>query len=101
MKKKTIAAAVLLLAVSTVSYWIGWNSHVETKLVIEKCDLDHTKDYQAACILSDICRMALDDPYLDNGGFEDLYWDYILNLDTDPSVDITWEQVHRDYYHMY
>lgn len=73
----------------------------KTKLVVERCEVDHSKDYQAACVLSDICRIALDSPDLTWGSFEDLYWDYILNLDTDPSLDITWEQVHKDYCHQY
>lgn len=84
---KITAAAALLLATSTVSYWLGWSSHVETKLVIERCEVDHSKDYVVACLLSDICRCALDDPYLDAPGFEDLFWDWMINQDVvDPEA---------------
>ena len=91
---------VLYLATFLTGMLSGY-SLLPQKVVVERCELDHSKDYQAACILSDICRMALDSPDLTWGGFEDLYWDYILNLDTDPSLDITWEQVHKDYCHQY
>lgn len=91
---------VLYLATFLTGMLSGY-SLLPQKVVVERCSLDHSKDYQAACVLSDICRIALDDPYLDAPGFEDLYWDYILNLDTDPSLDITWEQVHKDYCHQY
>lgn len=94
----------IILILVCISWGIGigyFFSPTKTEVIIEKCSVDHSKDYQAACVLSDICRLALDEPYLDAPGFEDLYWDYILNLDTDPTLDITWEQVHRDYCHSY
>lgn len=94
--KNIIIGICLIVAGYIAGYYFS-----PTKLVVERCAVDHSKDYQAACVLSDVCRMALDSPDLTWGGFEDLYWDYILNLDTDPSLSITWEQVHRDYSHIY
>lgn len=36
---------------------------------------------QAACILSDVCHMSLDDENLDNSSFEERYYDVLENLD--------------------
>lgn len=96
--KNIIIGVFLIIAGYAAGYFF---SPTKTEVIIEKCSVDHSKDYQAACVLSDICRLALDAECLTLGGFEDLYWDYILNLDTDPTLDITWEQVHRDYSHIY
>lgn len=57
-------------------------------VIVERCTLDHSKDYEVACILNDICHMAIDYEYEfrdDEGGlyqgFEELYYDVIQNLD--------------------
>lgn len=76
MKLKNLIIAVLLLS---IGYIVGINN--SPNLIVERCELDHSKDYQVACVLSDICRIALDDPDLDYPGFEDLYWDTLVNLD--------------------
>ena len=62
--------------------------------IIERCEADHSKDYQVACILNDICHMAMDyeqeswkesletgDTFHMYAGFEELYYDIIQNLD--------------------
>jgi len=58
--------------------------------VVERCNLDHSKDYEVACILNDICHMAMDyeAEFRKQGddcglyqGFEELYYDVIQNLD--------------------
>lgn len=36
---------------------------------------------EAACILNDICRQAIDNQDLDQPGFEDMYYDTVDNLD--------------------
>ena len=92
----------LMLSVMTflTGMLIGY-SLLPQRVIIERCEVDHSKDYQAACILSDICRTALDDEDLDAAGFEDLYWDTILNLDCDSSITVSWQQIDKDYYWMY
>ena len=71
---------LLYIFIIIISFVIGRVTSPST-LVVERCNLDHSKDYTIACVLSDICRIALDDPNLDRPGFEDLYWDVIDNLD--------------------
>lgn len=78
---KYLAAVALLLAVSAVSYKMGRNSNVDVA----------SKDYQAACMLSDICHFALDND--ESGEFEELYYDYIDNIDCDPNAVITREEI--------
>ena len=59
----------------------------QTRLIVERCELDHSKDYIVACLLSDICRCALDHEYLDYPGFEDLFWDVLVNQEeVDPEA---------------
>lgn len=85
------------LAFMSLGYIIGhYSAPTNTTLIIEKCQADHSKDYQVACVLSDICRMAMDYESLywreatETGdfssrlyaGFEELYYDVIQNLDT-------------------
>lgn len=92
MKTKQLLAAIsLLLTGCMVSFYVGrTTAPVETQVVVERCTVDHSKDYQVACILNDICHMAIDyeSESLRDGdgihmyaGFEDLYYDVILNLD--------------------
>lgn len=79
---KYLAAIAILLGVSIVSYNIGRYQNI--------------KDYEAACILSDICRNALDYDILDKPGFEDLYYGVLDNLDCYDS-HITKEELHHNY----
>ena len=88
MKKLHLLAAVAVLLVScAVSFYLGRQSRI--------------KDYEAACILSDICRMQMDyhDEY---GGFEELYWETLDNLDCrEYHIHVTGEEIAHDYYWCY
>lgn len=81
---KCFAAVTLLFAVSTVSYQVGRNSNVDAA----------SKDYQAACMLGDICHFALDNCE----DFEDLYWDYVDNIECDSKATITKEEIQKYYW---
>lgn len=81
---KVIAAVALLLVVSAVSFVAGRNSMINVE----------SKDYQAACMLSDICRIMMDN--IGNEA-EEIYWDYVDNIDTDPKAVITKEEIHKNY----
>lgn len=76
---KIIAAVALLCAVSAVSFVAGRNSNVDVA----------SKDYQAACMLSDICHFALDNC----DEFDEIYYDYIDNIDCDPKATITRKEI--------
>ena len=80
---KVLAAVALLLATSAVSYQVGRNSQVDVA----------SKDYQAACMLSDICHFAMDND--ESGEFEELYWDYVDNIDCDSKAVITKEEIQK------
>ena len=68
-----------------VSLLIGLNTRSEQQ----------QKDYEAACILSDICRYQLD--YHDEDGeFEELYYEVLDNIDC-YNVTITKEELHQNY----
>ena len=79
---KTLAAVALLLATSAVSYQVGRNS---------KENVD-SKDYQAACVLSDICHYMMDN--IGNDA-EEIYYDTIDNLDSDPDLVITRDEIQK------
>ena len=85
---KSIAAISLLIVGCMVSYQVGRNIEYS----------NHVKDYEAACILSDICRMQLD--YSDSSEFEERYFDTIDNLDCF-NLHITREEIHSNYAWMY
>ena len=88
MKKiKVLAAVALLLAISAVSYQVGRNSKENVG----------SKDYQVACMLSDICRIMMDN--LGNDA-EEIYYDYVDNIDCDPEAVITKDEI-RNYYWCY
>ena len=62
--------------------------------------LPYYKDYEVACILNDICHMAMDyefeslrdrDGIHMYAGFEDLYYDTIQNLDCYGTEGLTME----------
>ena len=48
------------------------------------------KDYQAACVLNDCCRNMVDNIGVDA---EEIYSDYIDNLDCDPAMRITRDEI--------
>lgn len=75
-----LAAVALLCGVSAVSYSIG------------QTNAQSTKDYQAACMLGDICHFAIDNGIEE---FEELYYDYIDNIDTDSKAIITREEIQK------
>ena len=89
MKKYVLYAMVFLTGM------LSGYSLLPQRVTVERCSLDHSKDYEVACILNDICHMAMDyeDEYwreaVETGdfsshlyaGFEDLYYDIIQNLD--------------------
>jgi hypothetical protein len=83
MKKMYLLAAVLLLlATNAVSYWAGSYNK----------DLQSVKNYQAACVLSDICHFMLDN--IGNDA-EEIYFDTIDNLDCDPNLAVTREEIQK------
>ena len=83
MKKMYLLAAVLLLlATNAVSSWAG--SHDK--------DLQSKKNYQAACVLSDVCHFMMDN--IGNDA-EEIYFDTIDNLDCDPDLKITREEIQK------
>lgn len=86
MKKRTLLAAVLLLlATNAVSYLAG---------TYQK-DLQSEKDYQAACVLNDCCRNMIDNIGVDA---EEIYYEYIDNLDCNPKLIIDQEDMKRYYW---
>ena len=48
------------------------------------------KNYQAACVLSDCCRNMVDNLGTDA---EEIYYDYVDNLDCDSTLRITREDI--------
>ena len=83
MKKMYLLAAVLLLlATNAVSYWAGsYNKDLQSK-----------KNYQAACVLSDVCHFMMDN--IGNDA-EEIYFDTIDNLDCDPDLVVTREEIQK------
>ena len=79
-KMYLLAAVLLLLATNAVSYWAGSYNK----------DLQSEKNYQAACVLNDCCRNMVDNIGVDA---EEIYYDYIDNLDCDPDLVVTQEDV--------
>lgn len=99
MKKLALYVMVFLTGI------LSGYSLLPQRVTVERCSLDHSKDYQVACVLSDICRMAIDyegDNWreaVETGdfssrlyvGFEDLYYDVIQNLDCYGTEGLTME----------
>ena len=83
MKKiHLLAAVLLLLATNAVSYWAGsYNKDLQSK-----------KNYQAACVLSDVCHFMMDN--IGNDA-EEIYFDTIDNLDCDPDLVVTREEIQK------
>ena len=84
---KCLAAVALLLAGCAVGYYAG-------RMDGHSC---HEKDYQAACVLSDCCRNMVDNLGADA---EEIYGEYIDNLDCDSQLIITPEDI-KNYYWSY
>lgn len=82
MKKTTFISCMLVVAV--VSFIAGKNTMYN----------EHEKDYQAACILSDCCRNMVDNIGTDA---EEIYYDYIDNLDCYPDIVVTNEELKNSY----
>lgn len=78
---------VCIVVASVISYIAGVNTE----------NVQHEKDYQAACILNDCCRNMVDNIGTEA---EEIYGDYLDNLDTDPYLIITADDI-RDYYWSY
>ena len=55
------------------------------------------KDFQAACVLNDCCRNMVDNLGVDA---EEIYCEYVDNLDCDPKLKITREDI-KGYYWSY
>lgn len=83
------AAAALLCAVSAVSFWAGRD--YEYKYYTQK-------HYEAACMLSDICRIMVD-----NIGSEadEIYQEYLDNIYTIPNAKVTSEELKKGYAYCY
>lgn len=75
---------VLVALLIALSYGIGRLHEQEKSL----------KDYQAACVLSDCCRNMVDNLGVDA---EEIYFEYVDNLDCDPSMRITREEITTNY----
>lgn len=83
------AAAALLCAVSAVSFCVGRNY---------ECKYYTQKHYEAACMLSDICRIMVD-----NIGSEadEIYQEYLDNIYTMPNAKVTSEELKKGYAYCY
>ena len=105
---KTLAIVALLCVVSAASFMCGKSSNVselndlqskynDAIKVSEFCkdSLRATKDYQVACILSDCCRNMVDNIGLEA---EEIYHEYIDNLDCDSVLVITKEDIDNYYW---
>lgn len=85
MKKLVVVLATV--AIASVSFMLGATYQ----------SYQSWKDYQAACMLSDICLFAHDN--LGND-FDEIYEDYIMNIDCDPNATITEDEI-RQYHWIY
>ena len=89
MKERMFWLVVILLFVTNaVSFRAG---------AYYQKDLRSVKDYQAACVLNDCCRNMVDNIGVDA---EEIYCEYIDNLDCDPGLIIRREDM-KDYYWSY
>lgn len=86
MNKFTFATCLLVVAI--VSFVAGRNTMSN----------EHEKDYQAACILSDCCRNMVDNIGVDA---EEIYGEYVDNLDCYPDIIVTREELLNNYAWMY
>ena len=72
--------AILFASLIVLAYMMG-RVHEQEKSI---------KDYQAACVLSDVCHYMMDN--IGNDA-EEIYFDTIDNLDCDPSMRITRDDI--------
>lgn len=82
--KHLISLTILFIGCS-ISYIIGKTQDTE----------QHKKDYQVACILSDCCRNMVDNIGLEA---DEIYSEYIDNLDCDSNLIITREDISNYYW---
>ena len=76
---------ILLLLTNMLSFRAG----------LSQRDLQSEKDYQAACVLNDCCRNMVDNIGVDA---EEIYCDYLDNLECFPEFVITREDMKRYYW---
>lgn len=84
-----------------IKYWLVVTALVTTSALSFMAGRDYEadfhsseKDYQAACVLSDICHFAMDNCE----DFEDIYCDYVNDLDCDSSLTITKKDLEKYYW---
>lgn len=84
-KKITQLATVLLITVLSFSVGYIWNYN------------ESVKNYQAACVLNEICKFALDDSDCCEG-FDEIYYGTLENLDCrKQTLQITGKEIHENY----
>ena len=76
---------VLVVGLMVLAYGTG-RLHEQEKSI---------KDYQAACVLNDCCRNMVDNIGVDA---EEIYCDYIDNLECDPKLCITRNDIEGYYW---
>lgn len=76
---------LLLASVICLAYWFGRLHEQENSI----------KDYQAACVLSDVCHNMVDNIGVDA---EEIYFDTIDNLDCDSTLRVTREEIQKYYW---
>lgn len=110
IKRSTFATIILFIIAVVVSFVIGkysvndkindlqnkYNDAIKISIFCRD-SLRATKDYQVACILSDCCRNMVDNIGVDA---EEIYYEYIDNLDCDSVLIINKEDV-KNYYWSY
>ena len=74
------AKLTLVIALMLLAYWVGCLHEQKASI----------KAYQAACVLNDCCRNMVDIIGVDA---EEIYGEYISNLDCDPALRITREDI--------
>ena len=77
-----LAKLMLVSGLIILSYWVGRLQEQEKGI----------KDYQAACVLSDVCHYMVDNIGVDA---EEIYFDTIDNLDCDSNLRITREDIKK------
>ena len=87
---KIAAIVVAILFTHAAAFFIGGMAEYRQR--------KQDKDYQAACVLSDIVRLAMD--HDETGEVEELYYEVIDNLDC-YDLSITKEEIMRNYVWFY
>lgn len=81
-----LAKLMLVSGLIILAYFIGRLQEQEKGI----------KDYQAACVLSDVCRNMVDNIGVDA---EEIYFDVIDNLDCDSTLMITRDDIQKYYWY--